>query len=280
MPKGKRMADEKQIVEEPEVEEVVEEEIEDEATDEGEEEESLVDFSTGFETYKVPPGVKKYVEDWRKSQGEKDKELAEARKAFEEERQSSFEQLREAAQKRGELAHADRMLKAYQEYDWNSLDENDPHAASRARTEWMQWRDYRDGLSQQIAEEERHASQAKQESLSKAKAEAQVQLRRDIPNWEEVGPQVAQFAMEQLGYSQQDLMSMTDPKLGKALHQAWVGSRVTSKAKPAFKPPEVVEPTKRVSGRGRVASTEPRDSDPIDVWMQKEQKRMKSKSGG
>ena len=212
----------------------------------------------------------------------KTQELAEQRKSFEAERAERAKLDGETLQKRGELAHAERMLKAYAEFDWAKL-EDDPSAYAKANHEWQRWREHKDALKAQIAEDEESTRGSQRESTAKRIEEARTVLARDITNWHEIGPKVAEHAIRNLGYSVQDLATMTDPRLGKLMHQAWIGSQLIAKQKAATAKgtthqPEEPEPKPAPTvGRGKSPTAAPRDSDDIETWMRKERQRTKAR---
>lgn len=211
------------------------------------------DFEFGHRTYKVPKSLKEGFEGWRAGATKRDQEIAEERKALAREREEQSKASKEVVQKRGQLALAEHMIQQFQNLPWDDLEAENPQLAQTQLRKMKQWEISRDTLSQEVADAERKSTEDAQRDTATRVQQALTELRRDIPNWSNgVGRQVAEFAMSDLNYTAAELVGMTDARLGKLMHQAYLGSQLMKKqaaAKAAPQPAVAETPIARVDSR-------------------------------
>lgn len=191
----------------------------------------------------------------------KSKELSRQTQALMQAVQQDEEAQKKIIDKRGQLAHAEDMLSRYSQINWAQIEAEDPATAQTRLRELHQWEMHRDKLAKDVEEltkQQQSAAQqrslAAQQDFAKRQQEAQQELHRDIPNWSTVGPKVAEFGMQKLGFSRQELESLADSRVGKLMHLAWLGHEMVSKQKAAVQKKakaETVEAAPAVTIRSR-----------------------------
>jgi hypothetical protein len=271
-------------------EEVIEDNLEGEAQDESEDspqDETVEDTGEEFEEveingvkYQVPKELKgslmMQADYTRKTQ-----EVAEMRKALEIERQQEqqkFELMRETEQARTELKLIDKQLDSYQGIDWQAFIRENPVEAMLAQQTYQQLRESRTALSTNITATEQNLAYAQQVQLVEKMQKAQEELKRDIPNWSpEVGKQLAEFGVT-LGFSQEEMSQVYDPRLVKLLHAAMTGRQlVQGKVDQAKTAPKVeVKPVRKVAGTSSPAAKDPNRMS-TEEWMRSRNEQISKK---
>lgn len=147
---------------------------------------------------------------------------------------------KERVAKVGELINAEATLQQFRDLPWDQWRAEGNPLAHDNSILWQQWRERHLELSrdvQNLDAQEHHDRQLRALEAERAAAnriqQAQTVLQRNIPNWSQVGPKVAEFAMNQYGYTVAQLNSIDDARFGKMMHQAWLGHELAQKQKTA-----------------------------------------------
>jgi hypothetical protein len=185
----------------------------------------------------------------------KTQELAEARKAFEAERQSLSTADEQELTARANIALIDRQLAQFAQVNWNQWNETDPFEAQKAFMQYQQLKDARTNAHSFLerAQTERQAGQ--QQETAKRVAEGAAELTRDIPGWSpDLSAKLQDFGAKTFGLTKDDFDNVTDPRAVKLLHAAYQWHQhqeKESKAKTILKSQEVA-PAANV-GKGKSA---------------------------
>jgi hypothetical protein len=185
----------------------------------------------------------------------KTQELAEARKAFEAERQSLSTADEQELTARANIALIDRQLSQFAQVNWNQWNETDPFEAQKAFMQYQQLKDARTNAHSFLerARTERQAGQ--QQETAKRVAEGAAELARDIPGWSpDLSAKLQDFGAKTFGLTKDDFDNVTDPRAVKLLHAAYQWhqhAEKESKAKSIQKQQEVA-PAANV-GKGKSA---------------------------
>lgn len=167
-------------------------------------------------------------------------QVAEERKAIRAEHERVAAASEEKLAKQGQLAHARHMLSEFAKINLEQQYLEDPQTAQVNAFRRDQWRDQEAILSRDIvaldakADEDRRSRELETSRETERRVqEAQAVLHRDIPNWGQVAPKVAEYAMREHGFTIQQLNAIDDPRFGKLMHQAWQGHELAKKQKTA-----------------------------------------------
>lgn len=201
-----------------EVEEELEEEHDASDVDESEEEEEV-----DFEEYDVtlPNGdvikLHEAINGYKAAQ-----ELAEARAAFEAEKES-YSQTNSGIKRMLDLAklEAERVIEDYKDFDWAELSRTDPQAYVENR-EFLD--KYRARHKEIVAEMEFVETKLNEEKASEVKEKASKAneiLNRDIPGWnKDLYVDLMTYAVKELGMDEDFVVNTVDAGFFKAIHKA------------------------------------------------------------
>lgn len=210
----------------------------------------------------------------------KTQELAEARKAFEAERQSLSQADEQEMTARANIALIDRQLAQYAQVDWNQWNDSDPFEAQKAFMQFQQLKDAKTNAHSFLerAQSERQASL--QQETAKRIAEGAAELARDIPGWSpELSAKLQDYGAKAFNLSKSDFDAITDPRAVKLLHAAYQWHQheaAQKKAKSLEKQQEVTPAAK--SGKGSTPPVGLDDNLPIEEWNRRRLAQLQKKS--
>lgn len=224
------------------------------------------------EKYKVPPKLKdaflRQQDYTRKTQ-----EVAAHRKEFEQQ-QAAFKQQAEAHQKYiidyAEAIAIEKQLEQYKQVDWSKLIEADPVEALKLDHQVRALQERRNQALAIVAQKQQREALETQQSLAKRLQEGRAELQRDINGWtEETARKVAEYGIS-IGYTPQEVSSITDPKIVKMLHKGWLYDQLQKQA--AAPKPEVQEkPVTRIDATKAEAKNPANMSDKeFAAWRRKQ----------
>lgn len=208
----------------PEVDQPETEEVQQDQSTEAEEETEELDL--GDIRLALPKSAAEKLKAERLMQADytkKTQELAEQRKAVEEQQQ----RLQEAQQfqavaldKAAEIRAIEHQLAKFDQVDWQTLVATDPQEAMRLDLARRQLQEQhgraRWDMQQLSAQEQQKTAQARQQMLERANEE----LARDIKGW---GPELQRSIAETgkgYGFTDAELQGISDPRMVKVLHEA------------------------------------------------------------
>ena len=201
----------------------------------------------------------------------KTQEVAETRRALEAQQaqiQQQAQTQREYLQDAAKIVALNEQIQQFDQVDWNTLNEQDPVKAQQLWINYSRLKDARnDALGQLQQKEQQRALQAQQEAAKRLE-ESNAALSREIKGW---GPELAgklrDFAVGKLGFTAQEMGQVTDARIVKLLHRAYLGDQLVSKqvAGATQKPTQVVKPVRTVGGNAPAGKDPGRMS--TDEWM-------------
>lgn len=152
----------------------------------------------------------------------KTQELADARKAFEAERETLTKADDEELSARANLNIIDHQLAQYAQVNWPQAFDNDPFEASKAFAQYQLLDRGKQQAQSFIEQRARERSEQQQQETAKLLQEGAAQLARDIPGWsQELSAKLQGFGAKELGMSKDDFDGITDPRAVKLLHAAY-----------------------------------------------------------
>lgn len=201
----------------------------------------------------------------------KTQEVAEQRRALETQQQQLVQQAQtqqELLQDAAKVVALDDQIKQFEQVDWTALNQQDPVKAQQLWMTFSQLKDTRAAALGQLQQKEQQRALEAQQRTVKQFEESQAILARDIKDWSpELAGKLRDFAVEKLGFSAQELGQVTDARIVKLLHRAYVGDQLVTKqmAGATQKPVQQVKPVPTVGANAPAGKDPGRMS--TDEWM-------------
>jgi len=222
--------------------------------------------------YRVPKALKgaflMQADYTRKTQ-----EVAEQRRALEQ-RQNLFQQQSDMqAAHLQDVAHLvalNNQLSALEAIDWAGLRSANPEHAQDAWLRYMQLKDGRDKAAQQLQQKINQRALESQRLVAKRLEESRAMLSREIKDWSsDTAGKMSEFGIKEFGFSPAELGSVTDPRLIKLLHRAYLGDQAIRQAAASQRlaNQEGVKPVPQVGSKASVGGNKPTDRQSTDEWM-------------
>lgn len=184
---------------------------------------------------------------------QKTQQVAEQRRAIEVEREQFSNIQRVHQQHLQEIATVtaiDNQLSQFREVNWQGLSDQDPVQAQKLFFQFNQLQTQRGQLVAQIQQKQAQALNEQQQSVAKQIQEGQAELQRDIKGWSpEIQAKLLSYGKE-VGFKENELQGITDPRSVKLLHKAFMYDQLVKKqqTKPAPQEANVVSKVGASSG--------------------------------
>nr|PZN71122.1 MAG: hypothetical protein DIU57_21390 [Pseudomonadota bacterium] len=232
--------------------------------------------------YRVPKPLKSaimmHADYTRKTQ-----EVAEQRKALEQQRQQ-FEQYVKVQQEHikdlARLHALDEQLEQYRNLNWDQIWQQDPTQHSRLIQQFNLLKDARERLVGEITQRDQQRALEAQQELAKRAEESRAYLMREIPEWSaEYDAKLTKFALD-AGFQPDEIkgLAVNNPRAVKMLHLAYIGQQLLEKQKAATKPqPQPAQPVPKVGTSRAPATKDPRRMS-TEEWMKWRNEQLARKS--
>jgi hypothetical protein len=173
------------------------------------------------QVYSIPralkPALMMHGDYTRKTQ-----ELAEQRRAWDDERAQHAQAMADQLQARAAAFALDSHLSHFEGMDWEGLVQEDPEQAHALYAQYEELREAQDHVHQAIEEAEHVAALEAQRDHHEKLNHGHSSLAAEIMDWSpEMAGKLAAFGQDELGFTPAELSSVTDPRLVKLLHRAW-----------------------------------------------------------
>lgn len=225
--------------------------------------------------FRVPkelkPALMMHADYTRKTQ-----EVAETRRALEMQQQQ-FQQAqhvqRQYIQDYAQLTSIDSQLQALANVNWQQLSQSDPVQAQQLFIQREQLKEARQGLAISLQQKEQMALDQQRQEAARRVKEGQEMLQREIKDW---SPELAKTLSEYgvgVGFSQQELSGVQDPRAVRLLHKAYLYDQMVAKAaKPAAAQTPAAKPAGQLpAGKSTVQKDPTQMSDKeFDAWRRKQ----------
>lgn len=193
-------------------------------------------------------GAQKLREGWLRQADytRKTQEVAEQRKALESEKQTLEQQAKgytEYRKELGQLAAAEAQLEQYAQADWDTWEQQDPNAAQRGWRHYQQLKDFKSNLEATLETKAQERTATAQQETAKRAAETAQWAQQNIKGWTpQLDQELERYAVEDLGYTRDELVQLISPKNYRLLHRDWLEAK-SSKPQPTDAPkPSVPAP--------------------------------------
>jgi len=246
----------------------------DEAADGAEDDEAeLEEIAFDGAVFKAPPAVRDALM-LRADYTRKTQELAEQRQALAQ-REALLER---QSGDRARLAVMDETLAGHDQLDWEALERQDPQGAQALLRQHVQLKDARAALSAQIEDQQNQTALAEQRTRAALVQEGHQLLAREIPDWGvETQAKLAKAAIEEFGFSPEEISSVTDPRVVRLLHAACEGRRANAQSIAAQRHlnAQAARPASQVGAYAQAGRDPSRMG--IEEWMRHRKNEIRSK---
>lgn len=230
--------------------------------------------------YRVPkaiaPALLRQADYTKKTQ-----EVAEIRRAVEAEKARIADEAKAFAEDRQEHVQAYALweqLQAFQNVNWQQLDQEDPLQAQQLFRQYTMLRDaHRDVVSRIQVKQQERASKATAEA-ARLKEQTRATLAREIPNWSKAEQELVAYAVKH-GYKAEEVQAAldTDPRPFRFLHKAFLYDQLIEKQRKAVQPPPA-EPIKPVGGNRAAPPQGLSDRLSTEEWVRRRNEQLRRKA--
>ena len=211
----------------------------------------------------------------------KTQELAEARKAFEAERQSLASADGEELTARANIALIDRQIAQYANVNWSQAFDQDPFEAQKAFAQYQLLQQGKQQAQEFLDRTSRERTERQQQETAKRIQEGAAELQRDIPGWSpELSAKLQDYGAKTFGLTKDDFDSVTDPRAVKLLHAAYQWHQHEQGQKKAQSIQKQQEVTPAATGGKKAAPpTGLDDRLSSDEWLRRREAQLAKKAG-
>lgn len=202
----------------------------------------------------------------------KTQELAEARKAFEAERQTYQQAGADEMNARAQLVNIDSQIARYQQVDWNAWFDADPFEAQKASHHLNALKDAKAQTQGYVAQLSEQRTIQQQQETAKRLEEGAAELAKAIPEWSPAhAAKLVEAGQKHFGFSKEDLDGIIDPKLVLALDAAvkWFEHQAKQKTAKTVQKQQEIVPAAKASSKGVAPKTTLRDDLSAEEWMRR-----------
>jgi hypothetical protein len=241
-------------------------------------EHELEEIERGGRRAKIPawlkPELMMQADYTRKTQ-----ELAEARRAFEAQRDTVQHASQAELSALANLTLIDRQLGEHARTDWNSLFEQDAAAAQKAFAQYQLLKDARTQTLGYLGSVREERTLREQQESAKRLEEGAAELARDLKDWSpQTAAKLLDFGQRHFGFSKEDLDGIDDPRLVKVLHAAfqWEEHQQKQKRAQSHAAAQTARPAARVGG----ASPKPGLDDRLSAeeWLRRRNEQVRKRA--
>jgi len=234
--------------------------------------------------YRVPKALKgaflMHADYTRKTQ-----EVAEQRRSLEE-RNTAFAQqeaaVREHLQDVARLVAISEQIAQFEHADWNALRASAPDQAQDLWFQYQQMLNARNIVERELQAKVTNRAQELQRHAAKRFDEGRAVLQRDIKDWSpELAGKMTEFAVREFGLTPNEVNSVSDPRLVKLLHRAYLGDQAIRKATASAKlaAQEGLKPPAQVGNGASSNARKPTDASgdrlSADEWMRQRNEQLR-----
>lgn len=238
-----------------------------------EEPEESVELDVNGKKYKVPKELKDgflmQADYTRKTQ-----ELAEQRRAVEAELQAAKEVSEGEFRARAQITQIDEAIAEFKTIDWDRWMQTSPQEAQRAWMQYQRLNDERGTAVNTYQQLQQQRTLLEHQQAEKLREKGLAELQAKIHDWSESkAKSLLDFGVKQLGFSAQELIAITDPRMIIALNLAAQGQQKQTAQKAAAKveAQSSIRPAARVTGGRTATGSMLDDRASMDAWMKARQ---------
>lgn len=209
----------------------------------------------------------------------KTQEVAEARKAFEAERQAATQADEQELTARANISLIDRQLAQFAQVNWNQFNDADPFEAQKAFQQYQLLKDAKGNAETFLTQAQAQRLERQTQETAKLVQEGAAVLARDIPGWSpDLSAKLQDFGSRNYGLSRDDFDNIVDPRAVKLLHAAYQWDQLEAKNKKA----QAIQKQQGVTPAATVgrASAPPKGLDDrlsADEWMRRRNEQLRKR---
>lgn len=229
------------------------------------------------EKFKVPAKLKeaflRQADYTRKTQ-----EVAEARRdierqAAEVQQRAQFNQ--QHVQDVAKVMAIDERLEQFSKLDWNAITDADPVQAMKLDRQFRELQQQRGESVNRITQIQQRTALEQQQATARQLQEAEAVVAREIQGWSpELKAKLSETA-KAIGFKDQDLAGVTDPRTVKLLHKAFMYDQLMKERTkaPAAEP---AKPVTRITSASKTPAVTNPDKLSADDWLKWRNKQLRN----
>lgn len=213
----------------------------------------------------------------------KTQELADARKAFEAERETLSKADNDELTARANIAIIDRQLAQFAQVNWTQAFDQDPFEAQKAFAQYQLLQQGKTQAQQYLEQTSKARTERQQQETAKRLQEGAAELQRDIPDWSPaLSAKLQDFGAKTFGLTKDDFDQVTDPRAVKLLYYAQRGFEADAAAKKAktIEKQQQVTPAAAPSKKGSAPPVGLDDRLSVDEWMRRRTAQLQKRKMG
>lgn len=187
----------------------------------------------------------------------KTQEVAELRRAIENERAAIREAGAEEVGTRAQLLAIDEQIARFQKIDWDAWENDDPFEAQKGWRQYQQLQQARGATAGRLINLAQQRGIEQQRETARLIEQGRAELARDIRGWsDDLAASLLDTGVKQYGFDRAEIEEFTDPRMVKVLHDAHQFHLLQRKQKAAqaVSAAQGVRPAARVGGSSAPAS--------------------------
>src|SRR5262249_40175867 len=131
----------------------------------------------------------------------------------------------------GRILAYSEALATYEKTDWARMRAQNPQAAQDHWLQYMILKESRDRAALALQERTAERGFDQQRATAKQIEEGRLALHRDIKDWSpELAGKLTEFGAREFGFTPQEVRTVTDQRLIRLLHRAFIGDQAIKKA--------------------------------------------------
>jgi len=151
----------------------------------------------------------------------KTQEVAELRRAIENERASIREAGAEEIGTRAQLLAIDEQIARFQKIDWDAWENDDPFEAQKGWRQYQQLQQARGTTAGRLMNLAQQRGLEEQRETARLIEHGRAELARDIRGWsDDLAASLLDTGVKQYGFDRAEIEEFTDPRMVKVLHDA------------------------------------------------------------
>ncbi len=208
----------------------------------------------------------------------KTQELADARRAFEAQRDTIQQASAAELSAHANLTMIDRQIGQYSKVDWNAWYESDAPAAQKAFAQFQLLKDARAQTLGYLGSARQERTIREQQESARRLEEGVAELARDIKDWSPTtAAKLLDFGQQQYGFSREDLDGIDDPRLVKVLHAAfqWEEHQKQQRRAQSHAAAQTTRPAEKVGGAAPKPGLDDRLS--AEEWLRRRNEQLRKR---
>ena len=211
----------------------------------------------------------------------KTQEVAEQRRAVEERQVALNQQAKSHAEQLSDVGRIfayGEALATYEKTDWARMRQLNPQAAQDHWLQYMQLKEGRDRAAVELQQRMNQRAFDQQRATAKQIEDSRIVIQRDVKDWSpELAGKLMEFGAREFSFTPHEVQTVTDPRLIRLLHRAYLGDQAIKRAAASQKlaSSDGLKPVPQVGSRSAANGNRPTDRQSVDEWMRSRNEQLR-----